>query len=95
MDAQDPAGGIDLLEIDDLPADQRELARLLLRQGQLAEPALRQLAPELGDQEFAAALAALQAGRIVLEAGEPPLLRLNLRRKAGRRLTSNIWDALD
>ncbi|HEY1011436.1 MAG TPA: hypothetical protein VGE07_01950 [Herpetosiphonaceae bacterium] len=100
MNTEDPAGrpadGIDPLEIDDLPPAQRAIARLLLRRGELGEHTLRQLAAELDDQDFDAALAALQAGAIVLEGtGEPPLLRLNLRRKAPRRLSSNLWDALD
>ena len=96
--------GIDVLEIDELPADQRLLARILLRRGELAAPMLQQLAqessPELDPTGFAASLATLRERQIVRQSDSiPPLLRLNLRRKAGvpsgSRAASSLWDALD
>jgi len=103
IDDKAKEGGITALDLVDLPSSLRKIMRLMLRRlqmnhAQLSEAMLAM--PEkdrLSDSELVQALETLteQFWLIRLGEGERTTYKVNLRRKAGSTLESNIWASLD
>ena len=103
IDDKRKEGGITVLDLADLPPTLRKIMRLMLRQfpmnyTQLAE-AIEQL-PEgerLTRANLDDALKKLAEGAWLIQIGEGEraVYKLNLRRRAGSKLSENIWQNLD
>ena len=96
-------GGITALDLADLPPTLRKIMRLMLRELQLNYPQLIEAVaalPEkerLSDKDLEEALNALstQGWLIRIGQGEKAIYKVNLRRKAGSKLASGVWNTLD
>lgn len=96
-------GGITALDLADLPPALRKIMRLMLRQLEMTYPQLleaMQKMPEaerLSQQDLDEALNALsqQFWLIRFGEGQRATYKVNLRRKAGSTLATNIWTTLD
>jgi hypothetical protein len=100
--------GISTMELAALPPKLRRIMSLLIRQGEMTQAALfeaLEASPEeerLSQVELEAALETLCERSWLIEIeeeGQPKTYKINLRRKAGTRITSpltqGIWDLLD
>ncbi len=96
-------GGITALDLADLPPTLRKIMRLMLRELQLNYPQLIEAVAALPEKErlaakdLDAALEALstQGWLIRIGQGEKAIYKVNLRRKAGSKLASGVWNTLD
>ena len=96
-------GGITALDIADLPPTLRKIMRLMLRELQLNYPQLIETVAAMPDNEQLAhkdldeALNVLtaQGWLIRIGQGEKAIYKVNLRRKAGSKLASGVWNVLD
>ncbi len=96
-------GGITALDLADLPPALRKIMRLMLRQLELTYPQLvdaMSKMPEgekLSQQELDEALDTLSKQFWLMRFGEGnrATYKVNLRRKAGSSLSTNIWASLD
>lgn len=94
--------GISALELRDLPADLRKIMRMMLREVVIKHTDLRKKVAEMPDaslspKELDAALAVLveQGWLLRYGDGEFTSFKVNLRRRAGSQLGTDIWSALD
>lgn len=95
--------GITLVDLAELPVPLRKIMRIMLRQVQMKYQEVHEAIGKLPEQErmtrpdLDEALSALsaQSWLIQLGEGEQAIYRVNLRRKAGSRLSSGIWHKLD
>lgn len=95
--------GISAWELAQLPAVQRRVIRLILREVQMAEPDLRRALDNLPREqrlestEVDETLAGLleKAWLIRMGQGRLTTYRVNLRRKRGSRLGASIWQRLE
>lgn len=95
--------GISAWELAQLPAAQRRVIRLILREVQMAYPELRRAIARLPreqrieTQELDQTLARLIEKAWLIRMGQGQLItyRVNLRQKAGSRLGASIWQRLD
>ena len=96
-------GGITALDLADLPPALRKIMRLMLRQLEMTYPQLVDAMagmPEderLSQQDLDQALDALSTQFWLMRFGQGPraTYKVNLRRKAGSSLSTNIWANLD
>ncbi len=96
-------GGITALDLADLPLTLRKIMRLMLRELQLNYPQLIEAIAALPENERLAvkdldeALEVLstQGWLIRIGQGEKAIYKVNLRRKAGSKLASGVWNTLD
>ncbi|MBT4311043.1 MAG: hypothetical protein HOD49_11600 [Anaerolineae bacterium] len=96
-------GGITALDLVDLPPSLRDIMRLMLRRLKMTYPDLCEAVdamPEkqrISRQALDSALNTLtrQFWLIRMGAGEEATYKVNLRRKSGSNLKSNIWASLD
>ena len=96
-------GGITALDLADLPPTLRKIMRLMLRELQLSYPQLTETvaalpeAERLSGKELDEALDVLttQGWLIRIGQGEKAIYKVNLRRKAGSKLASGVWNTLD
>src|SRR5512134_2054824 len=96
-------GGITALDLADLPPTLRKIMRLMLRELQLSHPQLLEAIAALPENErlprsdLDEALDALtsQGWLIRIGQGEKAIYKVNLRRKAGSKLASGVWNTLD
>ena len=96
-------GGITALDLADLPPALRKIMRLMLRQLEMTYPQLVEAMakmPEderLSQQDLDLALDALSTQFWLMRfgQGERATYKVNLRRKAGSTLSTNIWANLD
>ncbi len=96
-------GGITALDLADLPPSLRKIMRLMLRELQLSYPQLLEAIaalPEdqrLSQKDLDEALDTLssQGWLIRIGQGEKAIYKVNLRRKAGSKLASGVWNTLD
>ena len=96
-------GGITALDLADLPPTLRKIMRLMLRELQLNYPQLTEAVAALPEKERLSnkdlddALETLstQGWLIRIGQGEKAIYKVNLRRKAGSKLASGVWNALD
>lgn len=95
-------GGLSILDLADLPAGQRKLMRLMLREVELTDRELREAVaswPEedrMSDDELKTTLDALVSNLWLIRMGEENLrYRANLRRKPGSAVAKSIWGNLD
>jgi len=96
-------GGITALDLADLPPALRKIMRLMLRQLEMTYPQLVEAMakmPEderLSQQDLDLALDALSTQFWLMRFGhgERATYKVNLRRKAGSTLSTNIWANLD
>jgi hypothetical protein len=103
LDIQKREHGISALELTDLPPNLRRIMRLMLRElvlkrGQIIQAiAAMPAANRLSTPELDSALKTLVEQNWLLTSGEGEFLsyRVNLRRKAGSALDTDIWSALN
>lgn len=103
IENKESEGGITALDLADLPPTLRKIMRLMLRELQLSYPQLTEAVAALPeDQRLAAkdleeALEALtsQSWLIRIGQGEKAIYKVNLRRKAGSKLATGVWNTLD
>lgn len=96
-------GGITALDLIDLQPALRKIMRLMLRQLQMDKPKLREAMDKMPkderlshtDLDNALNTLAKQAWLIQIGEGERAIYKVNLRRKAGSKLASGIWQNLD
>jgi hypothetical protein len=96
-------GGITALDLADLPPTLRKIMRLMLRELQLNYSQLLETIaalPEnerLSNKDLDEALEALttQGWLTRIGQGEKAIYKVNLRRKAGSKLASGVWNTLD
>jgi hypothetical protein len=96
-------GGITALDLADLPPTLRKIMRLMLRELQLSHPQLLEAIAALPENERLApkdldeALDTLssQGWLTRIGQGEKAIYKVNLRRKAGSKLASGVWNTLD
>ena len=96
-------GGITAIDLVDLPPSLRDIMRLMLRRLKMTYPDLCEAVdamPEkqrISRQALDSALNTLtrQFWLIRMGAGEEATYKVNLRRKSGSNLKSNIWASLD
>ena len=96
-------GGITALDIADLPPTLRKIMRLMLRELQQSYSQLTEAIAALPEKERLAAkdldeaLNALstQSWLIRIGQGEKAIYKVNLRRKAGSKLATGVWNTLD
>ncbi len=96
-------GGITALDLADLPPTLRKIMRLMLRELQLSYPQLLDTIaslPEeqrLAQQDLDEALDTLttQGWLIRIGQSEKAIYKVNLRRKAGSKLASGVWNTWD
>jgi hypothetical protein len=96
-------GGITALDLADLPPALRKIMRLMLRQLEMTYPQLVEAMSNMPDNEKLSpedldeALNTLSRQFWLMRFGEGnrATYKVNLRRKAGSTLTTNIWAALD
>jgi hypothetical protein len=99
---EEDEGGLSILDLADLPAGQRKLMRLMLREVELTDRELREAVaswPEedhMSDDELKSTLDALVSNLWLIRMGEERLrYRANLRRKPGSVVAKSIWGDLD
>lgn len=100
---QSDSGGISPIELAKLPPVQRLLMRLLLRELEMTETAVREaMAAQPADKrptdpELEEALKELQREGWVIKLGEGAVVtyKANIRRKAPSTLAKSLWSALD
>ena len=103
LDNKEKQGGIDPLDLAELPSSLRKLVKHMLREVEATFENLAEAAQALpgGDSltkdELAEALAALTKQGWLISLGEEGNMRyrVNLRRKAANTLASSIWASLD
>jgi hypothetical protein len=103
LDIQKREHGISALELTDLPPALRRVMRLMLRELVLKRGQIMQAieampaANRMSASELDAALKTLVEQNWLLTSGEGDFLsyRVNLRRKAGSGLNTDIWGALN
>ena len=96
-------GGITALDLADLPPALRKIMRLMLRQLEMTYPQLVEAmsnmpeAEKLSQQDLDEALNTLSKQFWLMRFGEGSraTYKVNLRRKAGSTLSTNIWASLD
>ncbi|HSB00626.1 MAG TPA: hypothetical protein VLE49_08245 [Anaerolineales bacterium] len=96
-------GGITALDLADLPPTLRKIMRLMLRELQLSYPQLLEASAALPENERLAAkdldealeLLTTQGWLIRIGNGEKAIYKVNLRRKAGSKIASGVWNTLD
>lgn len=96
-------GGITALDMADLPATLRKIMRLMLRELQLNYPQLTEAVAALPENERlkpkdldeALEVLSTQGWLIRIGQGEKAIYKVNLRRKAGSKLASGVWNTLD
>jgi len=96
-------GGITALDLADLSPTLRKIMRLMLRELQLSYPQLTEAIaalPEeqrLSQKDLDEALDTLTAQSWLtrIGQGEKAIYKVNLRRKAGSKLASGVWNSLD
>ena len=96
-------GGITALDLADLPPTLRKIMRLMLRELQLSYPQLTEAVAALPEKERLAAkdldealdLLTAQGWLIRIGNGEKAIYKVNLRRKAGSKIASGVWNTLD
>jgi hypothetical protein len=96
-------GGITALDLADLPPALRKIMRLMLRQLEMTHPQLVETMSNMPDdeklspEELDQALETLSKQFWLMRFGEGSraTYKVNLRRKAGSTLSSNIWANLD
>lgn len=96
-------GGITALDIADLPPTLRKIMRLMLRELQLNYPQLIETVASLPnseqlahkDLEEALNVLTAQGWLIRIGQGQKAIYKVNLRRKAGSKLASGVWNTLD
>ncbi len=96
-------GGITALDLADLPPALRKIMRLMLRQLEMTYPQLVEAMSnmpqdeKLSQQELDEALNTLSKQFWLMRFGEGnrATYKVNLRRKAGSSLSTNIWASLD
>ncbi len=96
-------GGITALDLADLPPTLRKIMRLMLRELQLNYPQLIEAVAALPEKERLAAkdldealeVLSTQGWLIRIGQGEKAIYKVNLRRKAGSKLASGVWNTLD
>ena len=95
--------GISAWDLAQLPAGQRRVIRLILREVQMAYPELCRATAALPAEqrleqgELDEVLTRLQEKAWLIRLGQEEVTtyRVNLRRKSGSRLASSIWERLD
>lgn len=100
---QNDSGGISPIELAKLPPVQRLLMRMLLRELEMSDKAVREAMAQQpadkqpSDEELAEALKELQREGWVIKMGEGSVItyRANIRRKAPSTLAKSLWSALD
>lgn len=99
---EEDEGGLSILDLADLPGEQRKLMRLMLREVELTEDELREAVadwPEedrLSDEALDQVLDELSSNLWLIRMGEEQVTyRANLRRRAGSQLAKSIWGNLD
>jgi hypothetical protein len=103
IDDKRKEGGITVLDLADLPPALRKIMRLMLRQLQMDYTQLCEALDQLPEAEqitranLDEALEKLsdQAWLIQIGAGERAIYKVNLRRRAGSKLSETIWQNLD
>ncbi|HMB24742.1 MAG: hypothetical protein ACM33V_14035 [Chloroflexota bacterium] len=103
IENKESEGGITALDIADLPPTLRKIMRLMLRELQLSYPQLKEAIAALPENEQLSgkhldeALGVLtsQGWMIRIGQGEKAIYKVNLRRKAGAKLATGIWNTLD
>ncbi len=96
-------GGITALDIADLPPTLRKIMRLMLRELQQSYSQLTEAIAALPEKERLAAkdldealeVLTSQGWLIRIGQGEKAIYKVNLRRKAGSKLASGVWNVLD
>lgn len=96
-------GGISVLDLADLSPALRKIMRLMLRQTKMDYvqllavidqlPAEERLTPSQLDESLSKL--SEQAWLIQIGSGERAIYKVNLRRKAGSKLSTSIWQDLD
>jgi hypothetical protein len=103
LDNRDQEGGITALDLADLPSPLRKLMRLMLREIEMDYENLSEAAKALPKSDFMDKAELDQALKTLCEKswliqrgqGEKISYRVNLRRKPGSNLSTNIWAALN
>lgn len=103
LDIQKREQGISALELADLPPNLRKIMRMMLREVVMKHTDLIEAveampeANRLSRDELDEALKTLVEQNWLIRYGEGDLMsfKVNLRRKAGSRLDTDIWSALD
>jgi hypothetical protein len=103
LELESGSTGITAWDLAELPAAQRQIIRLILRDVQMAYPDLRRAIAALpadkrpGLSELDEALARLIEEKWLIRMGQDQLItyRVNLRHKGGSRLGATIWDRLE
>ena len=98
-DEDDKPAGLTPLDIAGLPEGQRRVMFALLRDADASSEGITQdvLQAKLGDlEELSGILADLTKQSWLIALGEPPDIRykVNLRRKRGSKIASNLWASL-
>jgi hypothetical protein len=101
--AEKQGEGLSPIEIAKLPPLHRWLVRLLLRELEMTEPALKEATAEMPDdkrptdEELSAALKDMCSDGWVIRMGQGEVVtyRANLRRKAPSKLAKSIWASLN
>jgi len=96
-------GGITALDLADLPLTLRKIMRLMLRELQLSYPQLLETMAALPegerlphkDLDEALDVLTAQSWLTRIGQGEKAIYKVNLRRKAGSKLASGVWNTLD
>lgn len=98
----DDQGGLSIIELADLPTEQRKVMRLMLREVEMTEQALHEAVagwPEddrLSEEALEETLDILSKNQWLIRMGEERIVyRANLRRKAGSDLAKSMWGNLD
>ncbi|HEX2997795.1 MAG TPA: hypothetical protein VHP14_23430 [Anaerolineales bacterium] len=103
IENKESEGGITALDIADLPPTLRKIMRLMLRELQLGYRDLMETVAALPEKERLAAkdleealtVLTRQGWLIRIGQGEKAIYKVNLRRKAGAKLATGIWNTLD
>lgn len=103
LENREKEGGITALDLASLPPRLRKIMRLMLREVEMTYPELLeaiQAMPEadrLSQADLDHSLETLSKQGWLIRLGVEDLVtyRVNLRRKAGSKLTEGIWSALD
>lgn len=98
----DEEGGLSIIELADLPSEQRKVMRLMLREVEMTEQALHEAVAgwseedRLSEEALEETLDTLSKNQWLIRMGEEHVTyRANLRRKAGSDLAKSIWGNLD
>lgn len=103
IENKESEGGITALDLADLPPTLRKIMRLMLRELQLSYLQLIETVAALPENEqltrkdLDEALDTLsnQSWLVRIGQGEKAIYKVNLRRKAGSKLASGVWNTLD